>query len=214
MDDDDIVTLSEIEHYTYCARQWALIHLEGLWSDNASTVAGHIAHERVDRPELRSERGRRVVRAMTVWSDRHRLLGRADTVEFTPGRPAFPVEHKSGRRAMEPAALQLAAQAVCLEEMFGEQVPRGALWLQGQRQRREIELTDELKLAALATANLVRLSRANPTLPKAVFDNRCPDCSLIDECLPRLVTDGRRVRALYQGLFDPGPRPTGVTGGA
>jgi len=214
VEDIDVVTLSEIEHYRYCSRQWALIHLDGAWSENTSTAVGHIVHERVDRPELRSEGGRNVARGLTLWSDRHGLLGRADAVEFSGGKLPFPVEHKSGRRALAPALLQLAAQAICLEEMFGKPVPCGAVWLHGQRRRQEVDLTAELKLLALQTADLIRASRVTPTLPKAVFDQRCPDCSLIDEYLPRLVSDSRRARALHRGLFDPGPRTQGVTGDA
>ena len=214
MDDAEVVTLSEIEHYTYCARQWALIHLDAAWSDNASTAVGHLVHERVDKPEVRSERGRKVVRGLTVWSDHHGLLGRADAVEFSLGEPPSPVEHKSGRRALAPALLQLAAQALCLEEMFGEPVVRGAVWLHGQRKRREVDLNVKLKGLALSTADLIRASRTTTVLPEAVYDNRCPDCSLINECLPRLVSDNRRALALHRGLFDPGPPQRGATGGA
>jgi CRISPR-associated exonuclease Cas4 len=205
----DIVTLSEIEHFAYCARQWALIHLDQQWADNHSTAVGHITHNRVDQPERRLERGRTMVRSLVVWSDAHGLFGRCDSVEFTDGRAPFPVEHKSGRRAFAPAALQLAAQAICLEEMFGEPVVWGAVWLHGQRRRRDIEVTSQLREQTLRVAQQVRERRAVAGLPPAVLDERCPDCSLINECLPRLVSDRRRVLALHRGLFDPGPRGGG-----
>lgn len=206
-DDRDVVTLSEIEHYAYCARQWALIHLDGVWVENEPTSVGQLVHRRVDEPERRHERGRSVVRGLVVWSDTHGLLGRADAVEFTPGLPPFPVEHKSGRKALGPARLQLAGQAICLGEMFGTVVTRGAVWLHGQRHRRDVEITDEQKQRTLEVVGLIRRSRDTSGLPPAVFDSRCPDCSLIDECLPRLVTDRRRALALHHGLFDPGPGP-------
>lgn len=204
--DGEVVTLSEIEHYAYCARQWALIHLDRLWADNEPTAIGHIVHSRVDEVETRSERGGKVARGLTVWSDTHGLFGRADTVEFRDGEAPLPVEHKSGRRGMLPARLQLAAQAICLEEMFGQPVTRGVLWLHGQRRRSEVPITDELRGKVLEVAEVIRATRVQPGLPPSVFDSRCPDCSLIDECLPGLVIDHRRELALHRGLFDPGPR--------
>lgn len=210
MEDAALVALSEIEHHVYCPRQWALISLDGVWSDNRSTAVGHLVHQRVDRFEARSERGRRVVRGLTIWSHRHGLYGRADSVEFAPDEPPFPVEVKSGRRALEPARLQLAAQALCLEEMFGRGVPAGAVWLHARRRRVAVELTEDLKRTALEVADRIRRSRSRPNLPPAVFDARCADCSLIDECLPGLVSDRRRALALYRGLFDPGPGHPGA----
>lgn len=207
MDRVDVVTLSEIEHYTYCPRQWALGHLDGVWTDNEFTALGHIVHKRVDIPEQRLERGHTVIRGATLWSDDHALFGRADVLEFRPGHPPFPVEHKSGDRALRPTTLQLAAQALCLQEMLGEEVLRGAVWLHGQRRRKEVELTAELKSLALRTAERIRESRLAAGLPRAVFDNRCPPCALINECLPRLVSNRRRALALHRSLFDPGPRP-------
>lgn len=124
--------LSEIEHFAYCPRQWALIQLDQVWKDNESTAIGHIVHNRVDQPESRGERGHTATRSLVVWSDVHALLGRADSVEFVDGQAPFPVEHKSGRRALAPAVMQLAVQAICLEEI-AEPVRRGAVWLHGQR---------------------------------------------------------------------------------
>ncbi len=210
MDDLEVVTLSEIEHFAYCPRQWALIQLDQIWSDNESTAVGHIVHNRVDQPETREERGHTTTRSLIVWSDVHGLFGRADAIEFAEGRPPFPVEHKSGRRALAPAALQLAAQAICLEEMFAKPVVRGAVWLHGQRRRREVDVTPDLKRRALEVAALIRERRSATGLPPAVFDNRCPDCSLINECLPGLVVDRRRALALHRGLFDLGPTALAV----
>lgn len=199
------MNLSEIEHYTYCSRQWALISMDGTWADNLATSVGHLVHERVDVPQVRSERGQRVARGLIVWSDQHGLFGRADTVEFGADGIPMPVEHKSGRRSLLPTMLQLSAQALCLEEMFGQKVELGAVWLHGKRRRHEVMLTAELKQQALDAASAIRASRVQHSLPKAVFDSRCPGCSLINECLPSLVSDRRRALALHNGLFDPGP---------
>lgn len=101
--------------------------------------------------------------------------------------------------------LQLSAQALCLEEMFNQKVDLGAVWLHGMRRRHEVRLTAEFKQQALDAASAIRASRVQHRLPQAVFDSRCPDCSLINECLPTLVSDRRRALALHNGLFDPGP---------
>lgn len=199
------MNLNEIEHYTYCNRQWALISVDGVWADNLATSVGQIVHERVDLPQVRAERGLKVVRGLIVWSDPHQLFGCADTVEFSIDGVPTPVEHKSGRRSLLPTVLQLCAQAICLEDMFGHPVPRGAVWLHAKRRREEIALTQELKGQALETATAIRSARRNRRLPGAIFDSRCPDCSLINECLPTLVSDRRRALALHNGLFDPGP---------
>lgn len=203
--DLEVVTLSEIEHFVYCARQWALIHLDQLWGDNESTAVGHIVHNRVDQPQRRLERGATTFRSMVVWSDAYGLFGRCDTVELPTGEAPVPIEHKSGRRALAPAIMQLTAQAICLEEMFGKPVTHGAVWLHGQRRRREIQIDQALRQQALGVAQEIRGRRSTSGLPPAVFDRRCPDCSLINECLPGLVTDRRRALALHRGLFDPGP---------
>jgi CRISPR-associated exonuclease Cas4 len=200
-DDLEPVTVGEIEHMAYCARQWALISVDGAWSDNASTAVGHIVHERVDVPATREERGRRVVRGLSIFSERYALVGRADVVEFMGDGTPYPVEYKSGRRAMAAAEIQLAAQAICLSEMFDTNVSRGAIWLHGTKRRRELEITQAAKAEVGAYAAAIREGRRRTELPPAVHDARCRDCSLINECLPGLVSDRRRVVALHAGLF-------------
>lgn len=197
----DQVNLGEIEHYAYCRRQWGLISLDDLWTENHSTAVGQIVHERVDDPAVRSERGRTVVRGLAIWSDAHCLVGRADAVELGDGEPPFPVEYKSGRRVMAAATVQLAAQALCLEEMFGIPVAAGAIWLHGARRRTPVAITGELKDRALRCAEGVRVARHQLGLPAAQYDARCRDCSLIDECLPGLVTEPRRVGGIHGALF-------------
>lgn len=185
----------------YCPRQWALISLDGAWSDNASTAVGHIVHERADLSSSRTERGAIVVRGLTIWSEQHGLIGRADVVEFANDGTPFPVEYKSGRRVMAAAEIQLAAQAICLSEMFDRNVNRGAIWLHGRRHRHEVEITDQAKATVLALAADIRDTRLRARLPAAIHDARCRDCSLINECLPGLVSQRRRVTAIHAALF-------------
>ena len=104
------------------------------FDDNEWTVRGHLTHRVVDQPGGVSRSGVRTERALPLWSDELGLNGKADVVEFR-GRDAYPVEYKAGKRVERPAVLQLAAQAVCLEEMFGIAVPVGALYLAALRER-------------------------------------------------------------------------------
>jgi len=199
--DDDQVTISEIEHFSFCDRQWALIFRERLWADNVATVRGTLAHERVDDASERSERGRSVLRALDIWSDRHGLFGRADVVEIHAGGVPYPIEYKSGRLLGLPAKLQLGAQALCLEEMFDRTVPEGAIWLGGTRRRVPVVIDNELREQVLATAGAIRTARTNRCLPPAVYNRRCQQCSLYDECLPHLVQDRQRAITINATLF-------------
>jgi len=213
--EDDIVTLSEIEHYAYCPRQWALISIERLWADNRLTVRGTLNHERVDETSVRTEKGLRVLRGLTIWSNALRLYGRADVVEIRGDGTCLPVEHKSGRRMVVAATLQLAGQALCLEEMFGQPVRRGAIWLTARRRRIDVAIDDDLRSATLATVRAIRTARTTSSLPNAVFDQRCRDCSLINECLPQLTSDHRRAAVIHGMLFSSrGPRSERGSGDA
>lgn len=121
---EPVVAISAIEHYVYCPRQCALIHVDGVWSDNAHTVRGERGHRRADTFATRSERGVRVVRAVPLWSETLGLTGRADAVELHADDSIVPVEYKIGSRHGDAAHLQLAAQALCLEECS----PGRSLW--------------------------------------------------------------------------------------
>src|SRR2546430_686008 len=126
--DSDLVLISALEHWSYCPRQCALIHVEQTFDENLYTLRGRNAHERVDQPEGELREGVRVERAVPLWSDRLGLVGKSDVVEFHGADP-FPVEYKHGpRRKKEHDDLQLCAQALCLEEMTGRSVPRGAIY--------------------------------------------------------------------------------------
>src|SRR2546421_3117248 len=138
--DDEIepVMISALEHYSYCPRQCALIHIEQVFDENIYTLKGHIAHERVDQAVTRNEEDMRIERALPLRSRRLGLVGRADVVEFH-GNVPYPVEYKLGkRREWQYEAIQLGAQALCLEEMSGLAVPQGAIYYCSSRIRREI----------------------------------------------------------------------------
>jgi CRISPR-associated exonuclease Cas4 len=122
------VPISAIEHYSYCPRQCALIHVEQVFEENVFTIRGRLAHERVEQGEETSASGVRVFRDVPLWSERLGLRGKADVVEMRPEGP-YPVEYKVGKRHGAHADLQLCAQALCLEEMLASTVERGAIFL-------------------------------------------------------------------------------------
>mgnify|MGYP000968929304 CR=1 FL=1 len=122
----DPIPISALEHYAYCPRQCALIHVEQVWSENLYTMRGRDVHERVHDESACENGDVRYERSLPIWSNRLRLTGKADLVEFHGAQP-YPVEYKSGRRKRgTPELLHLWAQAICLEEMFGGTVPKGA----------------------------------------------------------------------------------------
>ena len=203
LDDDAFdVPISALEHYSYCPRQCALIHVEQTFEENLFTVRGQIAHERVDTAGDTVERGVRVARAIPLWSDRLGLRGKADLVEFRPAGP-YPVEYKLGRRAGIHPDLQLCAQAICLEEMLGQAVPKGAIFYHGPHRRHEVEFDAGLRAATERAVEAVRTMLAAQRLPPAPNDARCPQCSLLNACLPHVVGEPARVRGIQGALFRP-----------
>jgi len=201
------VAISAIEHYSYCPRQCALIHVEQTYDENAFTVRGRIAHERTDAAGPSVERGVRTLRSIPLWSERYGLRGKADVVEMRAEGP-YPIEFKLGRRRGVHADLQLCAQALCLEEMLGQPVPRGAIFTHADRRRHEIELDTALREQTLAAVAAIRAMLVEQSLPMAPNDARCRACSLFDACLPGVVADSARLRGLQSALFVPYPRET------
>ena len=194
--------ISAIEHYSYCPRQCALIHVEQTYVENVFTVRGNLAHERVDAGEDSVSQGVRVKRDIPLWSERLRLRGKSDLVEFHPEGP-YPVEYKVGKRHGQHADLQLCAQALCLEEMLGADVPRGAIYYHRVRRRHEVEIDDSLRQQTMAIIEDIRAVLQAQRLPDAPNDARCNNCSLKNACLPHVVGERARLRGLQGALFHP-----------
>ena len=192
----DPIMVSALEHYSYCPRQCALIHLESVWDENIYTMRGRDVHERADEASSHVASDVRVERALPIWSKRMNLVGRADVVEFH-GKVPYPVEYKSGRhRKGRHEAIQLCAQAMCLEEMLGVKVEKGALYWHGSRERKEVVFTDELRRRVEEVAAEVHAMIAEKRLPPPVNDGRCEDCSLRDSCMPGVIANkGMRKKA-------------------
>lgn len=201
--EDETVLISAIEHFAYCPRQCALIHVERVFEENVFTLRGRRVHERADQPISTREPGKRVERALPLWSERWGLYGVADTVEFHDEGAVCPVEYKHGpRQASMPDDLQLCAQALCLEEMLGKPVASGAVFHQQTRRRREVAFTPALRKATGEAIAAVRGILESGRLPDPVDDPRCPNCSLLDLCIPRaLVTARRSAAATWRRLL-------------
>jgi CRISPR-associated exonuclease Cas4 len=183
--EDDLVLISAIEHYSYCPRQFGLIHVEQIYDENVFTLRGSAAHERAHASTERTEEGVRVERGLPLWSDRLGLTRKADVVEFHGDGRVFPVEYKHGpRRLHRHDDLQLCAQALCLEEMLQVAVPRGAIYAHGSRRSREVALDAELREETERVILAIRAMRRLGELPAPVNDSRCPRCSLVDACAP------------------------------
>jgi len=201
--DDDLVMISALEHYSYCPRQCALIHVEQTFDENLYTLRGRAVHERVDEPVGEFQEGVRVERALPLWSKRLGLIGKADVVEFHGVTP-YPVEYKHGsKREREHDDLQLCAQAICLEEMTGKSVPMGAIFYHSSRRRREVELSQTLRQQVEQAVIEIRKMMGETMLPPPVNDSRCRHCSLKESCMPAVVGEKARAAALLRDLFVP-----------
>lgn len=200
-DQDDPVMISALEHWSYCPRQCALIHLEQTFDENLYTLRGNALHARVDEPTSEEIQGVRVERAVPLWSKRLGLIGKADVVEFHGDTP-YPVEYKHGpRRVHEHDDLQVCAQAMCLEEMIGKAVPRGAIFHHSSRRRREVVFNESLRHGVEVAVVAIRKMLAERALPPPVNDKRCDHCSLKESCLPSVFGEQDRAKRLVRDLF-------------
>jgi CRISPR-associated exonuclease Cas4 len=184
--EEEWVLVSALEHYSYCPRQCALIHVERIFDENVFTLQGRDVHERAheDAPSEEVD-GVRIERGLPIWSEQLGIRGKADVVEFLPDGTPYPVEYKRGPRRRHPHAdIQVCAQALCLEQMFGRPVPRGAVFHHKSRRRREVEFTPELRQATETAIREVRALLLSGETPPPPADARCPTCSLIEACMP------------------------------
>ena len=192
--------LSGIQHFVFCRRQWALIHIEQQWQDNALTAEGHILHKRADDPFFTETRGDVVIaRSVPVSSHTLGLTGICDVIEFSvsgdgvqlPGREGFyqpiPIEYKRGHKKHGKCdEAQLCAQAICLEEMLLTSIPYGYIFYAQTRRRARVEFTKELRILVQKSADEMHNYYRRGYTPKVRPSKACRSCSLADICLPTL----------------------------
>ena len=202
-----MIMLSALQHAVFCMRQCALIHLEGIWTENHLTATGRILHERVDNGMHETRRDVRLATALRLVSRRLGVIGIADMVEFhrvgeggapLPGLSGrwmpFPVEYKHGKPKIHRAdEVQLCAQAMCLEEMLNVEVPSGALFYGTTRRRMEVRFDAGLRALTESTAEKVHQLFSAGTIPPAEYGKWCESCSLLDSCNPK--SQGKSARA-------------------
>lgn len=177
-----------MQHLAFCPRQWALIQIEQAWAENRLTAEGRLLHEIADLPGQLRRHNLRIVRGLPLASRRLRLTGRADVVEFSP-HPT-PVEYKRGRSKPGDCDLvQLCAQALCLEEMLGQPVLRGAIFYGEPRRRLQVTFSPQLRARTeTLAAEMHRLHLSGDT-PPATPGSHCQNCSLINLCLPNATAE-------------------------
>ncbi|MCU6710672.1 CRISPR-associated protein Cas4 [Paenibacillus sp. J5C_2022] len=213
--DDDYLMISGIQHYAFCPRQWALIHIEQQWKENVLTTEGNDVHERVDDDNFdETRKDKRIVRRMPLLSEEYRIRGFADVVEFkrvdldTPGTVKLegrdgcwlvkPIEYKRGKpKSDDRDALQLCAQAMCLEEMMHVEITVGEIYYNEIRRREKIELTTRLRERVIEVIGHMRELYDSAHTPKAVYKNHCKSCSLFTLCKPKWSQDHARSAAYY-----------------
>lgn len=198
--EDRWLMISGIQHYVFCKRQWALIHIEHAWQENYLTKAGELEHERAHDYRASESRGDMLImRDLRVFSRTLGVTGACDVVEFRKsdsgvvlhGRGgrwhAFPVEYKHGSSKLNDAdRMQLCVEAMCLEEMLGCTIPEGALFYQRVKHRETVRFDDTLRRKVSAIIKEMHSLYMRGTTPKARKRKECASCSLRDLCLPEL----------------------------
>lgn len=211
--DDDYLMLSGIQHFQFCRRQWALIHIEQQWEENVRTIEGQYLHEKADQPFIREKRGNRlVVRAMPIKSNELKITGICDVVEFIKddqnGVPLigiegkfkpYPVEYKRGKPKLDDSdILQLTAQAICLEEMLLCKVEMGYVFYNEIKHRIEVPITEENKNRVKSVIREMYEYYNRRHTPKVKTGAFCKNCSLQNICLPDLMSK-RTVKSYIEG---------------
>lgn len=217
--DDDMLMLSGIQHFRFCPRQWALIHIEQQWVDNRLTVEGAILHKHVDDVSYRQKCGDYIaLRSVNIASHELGLYGLSDVIELHPADDMsnsiihpkypgrwlpYPVEYKHGRpKRNEVDEVQLAAQAMCLEEQYGIRIEWGAFFYHEIRHRVEVEISAYLRDIVRQCAMEMHQVFKNGYLPAIVQGRHCDRCSLKDLCMPEMINQPSASTYLKRNLYE------------
>ncbi|MGG4179075.1 CRISPR-associated protein Cas4 [Virgibacillus pantothenticus] len=213
--EEAFLMLSGIQHFEFCRRQWALIHIEQQWEENVKTIEGHYLHRKADEPMIREKRGNKlIIRALPVKSKSLKINGVCDVVEFIQhsngieihgeeGRHLpFPVEYKRGRPKKDDAdILQLTAQAICLEEMLLCQIEKGYMYYHEIKHRVEVPFTNYLRQKVKDISAEMHDYYQRRHTPKVKTGSFCKSCSLQHICLPKLMNK-RSVKSYIEGKIN------------
>lgn len=198
-----LIHISALQHYAFCPRQCALIYNEQLWTENFLTAQGRTLHERVDSGGVESRKEIRFERNVHLSAEKLGIGGVADMVEWNlqTGK-AKPVEYKRGKPKPRPMdKIQLCAQALCLEEMTGQNIEEGALWYMQTRHRISVLFSDELRSQTISTIIAVRELLNSGQTPPPNYGKHCKACSLVEFCKPELLDKQDRSVGYVSRLF-------------
>jgi CRISPR-associated exonuclease Cas4 len=188
--EDDLIQLSSLQHFMYCERQCALIHIEQIWTENLFTAEGRIMHDKADSNKFESRGNVRIDYSVPLRSLRLGLIGKADVVEFHKQGDKwipFPVEYKRGKPKIDDCdKVQLCAQAICLEEMLNVEIPEGALFYGQTHHRHDVTFNKALRMETEDAAKKVHALIESGITPKAEYSKKCKKCSLLEVCLPKM----------------------------
>jgi CRISPR-associated exonuclease Cas4 len=206
LNEEDYLLLSGLQHFAFCPRQWALIHIENLWDENYLTASGRILHNKVHNENLSEKRGDLIIfRALKISSRRLGISGECDVVEFRRSEKGVPINNYEGKWLPYPVEykrgvskindcdkLQLCAQAICLEEMLGCEIKEGALFYGKQKRRETVKFCDELRNEVENITRLMHKYFDRKYTPEAKKEKHCQSCSLKEKCLPKLCERGNK----------------------
>lgn len=217
--EDDLIPISALQHLVFCARQAALIHIEGLWEENVLTIEGEQLHERAHDQESETTGDTRTVRGLRIRSLRLGLIGVADVVEFrrtdalgkgavlngVPGLwQPYIIEYKHGKPKIDRSdEVQLCAQAMCLEEMLGVSIEESAFFYGKPRRRQAAAIDADLRRETEEVADRAHQLLQSGKTPPPEYGQKCRQCSLIDRCLPKAAGSQKKVQRYVNGLFAP-----------
>lgn len=214
IDEECLIPLSSLQHWVYCPRQCGLIHVEQCWAENLFTAEGRNLHDKVHDAETERRGDLILVRGLRLVSRKLGIVGQADLVEFhrsdsgckLPGKTSkwqpFPVEFKRGKEKPNLSDdIQLCGQAICLEEMLGIPVNRGAIYYGRPRKRKQVELTEDLRSHLRGAINGVRHMLQTKQVPIAEYNSgKCNSCSLVETCLPRVISQRKSVELYLEKM--------------
>jgi CRISPR-associated exonuclease Cas4 len=200
--EEELLSLSGIQHYYFCKRQWALIHIEQQWSENRATAEGKVLHEKADDPFFTESRKNTFIsRAIPLVSYKLGFYGIADIVEFVSSKTGVSVKEREGRwipniveykhgkpKEDERDIVQLVAQAVCLEEMLGYKLGSADFFYNETKRRTKIEITEALRNQVEDLSIEMHKVYSDKITPRAESGKHCKSCSLVDICMPRLTS--------------------------
>ena len=196
--EDNLIQLSALQHFVFCERQCALIHIEQLWTENLFTAEGRIMHDKADSNKFESRGDVRIDYSVPLRSLRLGLIGKADVVEFHRMADGswlpFPVEYKRGKPKSDDCdRVQLCAQAICLEEMLNVTIPAGALFYGQTRRREDVVFDSELRTKTTEISQRVHELIEGGVTPKAIYAKKCEKCSLLELCMPKTCGKAKSV---------------------